>query len=101
MIKIDITIPLFYNDGKPIEQTKLNKVKRELLRQFRGLSISNDSDGYWLNGDKEYNDINRIYTIITGDTVEARSWITGYKSWLEHNLEQHDIFIVISKCEVI
>jgi hypothetical protein len=101
VIKIEITIPLFYNNKEPIEQIHFTKIKRELLRQFGALTISNQCDGYWTQDNKLYEDINRIYTIICEPTKDNLSYIRGYKKWLEHQLEQESIFIVVTKCEVI
>ncbi len=101
MKKIEIIIPLFYNDGKEIEQTKLDKVKRELLGKFGGLSISPIINGYWINEKTEYDDINKVYTVITPEDNELNSWISNYKKWLEHMLDQKEIFIVISEVDII
>lgn len=98
MIKIDITIPLFYNDKTPIEQIKLEKIQRELRTKFGGLSISGNIQGQWYNNEdlNVYYDTNQIYTVVGYDD-DIISWIRGYKLWLEHNLEQKEIFILISE----
>jgi hypothetical protein len=38
IIKVDIIIPLFYNDGKPIPDIKLTKTLDELAERFSGSS---------------------------------------------------------------
>lgn len=103
MIKIEITIPLFYNDKTPIESFKLDKIKNDLLKQFGGLTISNQNIGYWLDDNKEYQDLSKTYTIITElyNIGETESFIKSYQKWLEHNLEQEKIFIVISDVKTI
>ena len=101
MIKIEITIPLFYNHGTEIEPIKFEKIHRELLRQFKRLTISPEVKGYWINEKIQYIDINKIYSIIMQDTKDNISWITGYKKWLEHNLEQKEIFITKSEVDII
>lgn len=101
MKKIELTIPLRYNDGIPIEQSKLDKIKRELIRQFGGLSISAETDGFWTNDNITYNDYNKIYTVITEFNKDIESWITDYKKWLEFHLEQKEIFIVISDVNIV
>ena len=101
MKKIEITIPLRYNDGTPIEQTKLDKIKRELLRQFGGLSISAEIEGFWTQDNITYNDYNKVYTVVTEFNKDIESWISGYKKWLEHMLDQKEIFIVISEVDLV
>ena len=98
--KIDITIPLNYNDGKPIEYIKFDKIERELLREFNGLTISGENKGFWLDDRTVYLDTNKIYSVVT-DKIDVITWIKSYKKWLEHNLEQKEIFIVISEVSII
>ena len=103
MIKIEITIPLFYNDKKPIEQIKLDKIKNDLLKKFGGLTISGTNNGYWLDNNKEYQDLSKTYTIITElyNISDTEHFIKIYKKWLEDNLDQKEIFIVISDVKTI
>ncbi len=39
MKEYDIYIPLFYNDGSPVEPTKLRNLQRRLLDHFDGLTF--------------------------------------------------------------
>lgn len=101
MKKIEITIPLRYNDGRPIEKIHLDKIKRELLTKFGGLSISAEIEGFWTKDNITYNDYNKIYTVVTKEDSELESWINGYKKWLEYILNQKQIFILISEVSII
>ena len=38
---------------------------------------------------------------ITTDKIDVITWMKSYKKWLEHNLEQEKIFIVISEVKTI
>lgn len=96
MIKIEITIPLRYNDGSPIGQNTLDKIKRDLLNKFNGLSISAEIQGFWTKDNITYNDYNKIYTVIAESDTELELWLSIYKKWLEHMLDQKEIFIIIS-----
>jgi len=100
-IKVEITIPLRYNDGSPIETERIDKVRKELVREFKGLSISGEIEGYWVLENMTYCDFNKIFTVVCDDTIENLNWLIGYKKWLKHTLDQHDIFIVISEVKTL
>jgi hypothetical protein len=100
-IKVEITIPLRYNDGSPIETVRIDKIKRELVREFGGLSISGEIEGYWTKDNVTYCDFNKIFTVVCDDTEQNISWLTGYKFWLKQLLDQKDIFIVVSEVKTL
>ena len=100
-IKVEITIPLRYNDGSPIETERIDKVRKELVREFKGLSISGEIEGYWVKDNITFCDFNKIFTIVCDDTQKNLDWLTGYKNWLNYSLDQHDIFIVISEVKTL
>jgi len=100
-IKVEITIPLRYNDGSPIETERIDKVRKELVREFKGLSISAETEGYWIKDNITFCDFNKIFTVVCDDTIQNLNWLIGYKKWLMHTLDQHDIFIVISEVKTL
>lgn len=101
MKQINITIPLRYNDGSPIEHDKLRKIRNELIRKFGGLSISSEIEGFWYHNDIIYSDFNKIYTIVVEDNPDNINFIAIFKSFLKEYLDQKDIFITINEVELI
>ena len=100
-IKVEITVPLRYNDGSPIETERIDKVRKELVREFKGLSISAEIEGYWIKDNITFCDFNKIFTVVSDDTEQNLTWLTGYKKWLKHTLDQHDIFIVVNEVKTL
>jgi hypothetical protein len=54
MIRVDILLPLSYNDGKPVEKSKFACTERELAQRF-GVTTLIPVEGLWIDDDlKEY-----------------------------------------------
>src|SRR5437870_7024329 len=59
----DLFIPLFYNDGRPIEATKFQALQKWLLEQFGGLTFfPQPNQGLWKMGAVVYRDEIVIYS---------------------------------------
>jgi len=44
----DIFIPLYYNDGRPIEPARFQELQKRLLERFQGLTFfPQPNQGYW------------------------------------------------------
>ena len=57
MKEYDLFIPLYYNDGTPIEAAKLQELQNRLLDQFEGLTyFPQPNQGFWKFGDLSYRD---------------------------------------------
>jgi hypothetical protein len=53
----DLFVPLFYNDGSPVEQRKIEGVGEQLLEQFSGLTFfPQPNQGFWKMGDMTFRD---------------------------------------------
>jgi hypothetical protein len=57
-IRVEITIPLYYNDETQIEPVKFLEIRRELTAKFGGCTSMSPAEGSWIDKDIEYNDIN-------------------------------------------
>jgi|SRR6185436_6568773 len=101
MIKIEITIPLNYNDGKKIKQKKLDYIRDYILSKFGGLTITSNQAGYWVSKNKIYTDLVRTYIIVTESTKQNIKWIEDLKQLLKTELKQEDIFIIKSEVKLI
>src|SRR5437016_2194582 len=62
----DLFVPLFYNDGEPVEQRKIEGIGEQLLKQFTGLTFFPQANqGYWMMGDVTYRDQVVIFRVLT------------------------------------
>ncbi|HEX3601707.1 MAG TPA: hypothetical protein VHU84_16255 [Lacipirellulaceae bacterium] len=88
-------MPLRYNDGRPIEGTKLQQLQSELLGQFGGLTYFPQANhGYWKLGDVVYRDEIVIYRVIASRSRESRSFLRELKERLKADLNQEEILVV-------
>lgn len=46
-VKLHFKLPIFYNDGNPVELQKLADVKNYFIETYGGLTIDSESSGYW------------------------------------------------------
>ena len=101
MLKIDITIPLFYNNGNKIEKRYLDYIRDKLIVRFGGLTVINGIIGYWKDNNKLYTDINNIYSVIYDNNDFNLNWFKDFKQELKTLLQQKDIFMVINEVHLI
>ncbi|HJT84894.1 MAG TPA: hypothetical protein VJ697_10465 [Nitrososphaeraceae archaeon] len=95
-IRVDIYLPLFYNNNKRIEKLKFVDTFNELVGMFDGCSADQYSIlGSWKDphSDALYNDENRIYHIICEDTEENRTILRKYKEKLKERFRQKEIMM--------
>ncbi|HKI07003.1 MAG TPA: hypothetical protein VKA09_01280 [Nitrososphaeraceae archaeon] len=100
-IRVDIIIPLFYNNGKPIPDYKLTKTLDELTDRFGGGSRDDSIiEGRWVEtvGRKKvyFRDKNRSIWVVCDDSAENRYFFSEYKKRLEVRYQQRSIFILIT-----
>jgi hypothetical protein len=102
-IKVEILIPLNYNDNRIVEGKKLGKTYYELFIQFGGVSISDFVvSGIWRNTNpmsneepnKKYYDKNRTYWVVCDDNYDTHYFFEGYKEVLKERFEQKDMMIL-------
>ncbi len=95
MKEYDIFIPLFYNDGTPIESAKFQEVQSRLLERFEGLTyIPQPNQGFWKLGNVTYRDEIVIYRVISQDPVISRDFLANLKERLKREFQQHEILII-------
>jgi len=98
----DLFIPLYYNDGSPVEGRKLQRIQARLLEHFDGLTFfPQPNDGYWKLGDVTYRDEIVIYRVITAKVRSARKFFAQLKSDLKRELQQEEILIVERDVETL
>jgi hypothetical protein len=98
----DIFVPLFYNDGRPVEPVKFQRLQAELLERFDGLTFfPQPNQGWWRMGDVTYRDEIVIYRVLTSRTNAARRFLAQLKQRLKRELNQEEILIVERDVETL
>lgn len=95
MQEYDLFVPLFYNDGAPIEPAKFQDLQARLLDEFSGLTFfPQPNQGFWRMGEVTYRDEIVIYRVLAAKPRAARRFLTRLKEELKKSLRQEEILIV-------
>lgn len=46
-IKLHFKLPIYYNNGKPVEAQKLANAKNYFIDTYGGLTVDGTSEGFW------------------------------------------------------
>lgn len=95
MKEYDIFVPLYFNDGSPVEAEKFQELQETLLGQFGGLTFfPQPNKGFWRMAEVTYRDEIVIYRVIGPDAKESREFLGKLKQRLKAEFEQEEILIV-------
>jgi hypothetical protein len=95
-IRVEIIIPLRYNDGRQIEINKHRQTKDEIINKFGGCSFLTTSEGAWKDyseNDRIYMDINTVCLVDVDHTDENINFLKNYGKELEERYHQRKIRI--------
>lgn len=104
MYRIEIYLPLFYNDNTQIEIEKFSLTKEEIVRKFSGFTAMPADpnlalEGWWQDKGIIYKDKIVIFRI---DCKELnRKFWEKYKSLLKKRFRQDEIYISYSEIVII
>ena len=102
MKEYDLFVPLYYNDGRPIEAEKFQRLHETLLDHFGGLTFfPQPNKGFWRMGSVTYRDEIVIYRVIASASQESRRFLQDLKQRLKEELEQEEILIVERDVETL
>ena len=102
MKEYDLFIPLYYNDGRPIEPQKFQDLQQQLLDQFGGLTFfPQPNEGFWTMAGVTYRDEIVIYRVITSNEREERRFLSDLKEWIKEELQQEEVLIVERNVETL
>jgi len=91
----DIFLPLYYNDGTPIETKKFSGLQEYLLERFEGLTyFPQPNKGFWRIGRVTYQDEIVIFRVVTGAGKRARRILLRLKEKLKREFQQEEILII-------
>lgn len=95
MKEYDIFIPLYYNDGTPIEPARFQELQARLLERFEGLTyFPQPNQGFWKFGGMTYRDEIVIYRVISQNPAKSRDFLANLKEQLKQQLQQQEILII-------
>lgn len=98
---IEIYLPLDYNDGAPIEQSKFIGLQRALLRRFGGVTSTQREfplQGLWHSGRQIFQDRVVVLAAIDfqGETdFELFRYLKRLKDRLKRNFDQLELLITV------
>ena len=102
MHEYDLFVPLRYNDGTPVEEEKLARLRRRLVDRFGGLTdLHQRHQGYWRIGGVTFRDEIVIYRVLADEPHAAREFFGRLREELKADLHQEDVLIVERQVEVI
>ena len=102
MKEYDLFVPLYYNDGSPVEPDKILELKRRLLDQFDGLTFfPQPNEGFWRAAGVTYRDEIVVFRVLASDTAEAFRFFADLKEELKRELNQEEILIVERDVETL
>ena len=95
MKEYDIFVPLYYNDGTPIESAKFQHLQALLLERFEGLTFfPQPNQGFWKFGNLTYRDEIVIYRVISQNSVASRDFLVALKGHLKKEFQQEEFLII-------
>ena len=92
MNRVEIHIPVRYNDGAPVEQQKIDQTQRELYERFGGMTVEGPVRGWWVDGGRVYEDEQLLFIVDTNDGEDG-FWPT-YASQLRERFQQEAMYLV-------
>lgn len=102
MIRFEILLPLFYNDGRVVEDQKFMETDDELVASFGATSTETVIvGGHWLYQSTIYED--RLIRIRVDVEDTANNWqkMRDIKEVLKQRFEQIDVWISAHRIEIL
>lgn len=102
MIRFEILLPLFYNDGRAVEPEQFSATDKELLDLFGASSTDTVRvRGKWVYQSVAYSDQLMRVRVEIEDSPENWETIRRLKETLKERFQQLDIWITAHRVEVI
>src|SRR5438445_7339355 len=102
MIRFEILLPLFYNDGRPIEPEKFVATDDDLVTMFGATSTDQVTvRGRWKYQSTVYSDQLIRVRVDVEDTAANQDAMRAIKETLKLRFEQLDIWITAHRIDLI
>ncbi len=101
-------LPRNYKNGKPVEEEKFDIFTEKLNKKFKGVTFIPSIDfpliqGTWTNPKTKEVSKDKIAKIelFVEDTMKIQTWIKNFKTYLEKELGQDEIFVLVQNAEIL
>ncbi len=95
-------VPLYDNDGRPVEPQTFQALQQQLLDQFGGLTFfPQPNEGVWTVAGLTSRDAMVIDRVMTSGAQEARRFLSAFKERLKEALQYEDILLVEGEVETL
>jgi hypothetical protein len=100
---IEIYLPLDYNDGRPVPESKYISLQQELLLRFGGVtSVQREFplQGVWRSETKVYHDRVVVFSVMDfggRSQLESLRYLEKLKARLKKKLDQLEILITVAE----
>lgn len=100
---VEIYLPLEYNDGRPVEESKFVGLQRELLARFGGITSTQRQfplQGMWDAGGQVFQDRVVVFATIdfrTRTQFELIRYLERLKTRLKKKFDQLEILITVQE----
>ncbi|MBI3985949.1 MAG: hypothetical protein HY343_03465 [Lentisphaerae bacterium] len=102
MIRFEILLPLYYNDGRPIEAERFAETDDELLEDFGATTRETVAvRGRWKYQSTVYEDRLIRVRVDVADEPENWEFMRSFKEKLKVRFDQIDIYLTAQRIEVI
>jgi hypothetical protein len=102
MWEYELYVPLFQNDGEPVEPTKLAALKQRLIDEFGGLThFPQENEGFWKVGHHTFRDRVVILRVLSHDKARATHVFHQLKEHLKRDWGQKDVLIVVREVNLL
>ncbi len=100
---IELYLPLDYNDGRPIEESKFVSLQNELLLRFGGVTSTQRQfplQGLWRSQERVFEDRVIVFTVMdfrSKTQLEMIRYLERLKTRLMRKFEQLEILITLQE----
>jgi hypothetical protein len=100
---IEIFLPLDYNDGRPIPESKYVSLQQELLSRFGGVTSVQRQfplQGVWQTGSEVYHDRVVVFSVMDfrdETQIESLRYLEKLKVRLKKKFDQLEILITVAE----
>ena len=100
---IEIYLPLDFNDGRPIPESKYISIQQELLNRFGGVTSVQRQfplQGVWQSGTETYHDRVVVFAVMDfreETQMECLRYLERLKGRLKKKFEQLEILITVTE----
>lgn len=100
---IEIYLPLDYNDGRPIPESKYTSLQAELLTRFGGVTSVQRQfplEGVWQSGTNVYQDRVVVFSVMdfrAESQLESLRYLERLKGRLKKKFDQLEVLITVAE----